>query len=130
MKLAMPLSLCAIMILSTAQHWPGAEPLPSALIDKIERKISAFPCIGSMKKWDRQYSYKAWMEGTIYHLDTTAIKFEFSEAGRFEFRARRRFILDPHPMIDDRAYKIAYGEFDLKTDRATLTTCGQNMPGE
>lgn len=132
MKWTLPLSLCAIMMtLCGAQNRPGDEPLPSALMDEIERKISALPCIGSLAKWDRRYSYKAWMEGTVYHLDTMAIEFHFAEAGRFEFRPGRRFIIvPPMPMIDDRSYKIAYGEFDLNTDRVVLKACGLNMPAE
>ena len=124
-----PLRLCAAMMtLGGTQDRPGSEPLPSPLLDKIERKISLLPCIGPLTKWDRRYSYKSWMEGTIYHLDTMVISFRFAEADRFDFRPRRRFIIDPRPVIDDRSYKVAYGEFDLKTDHVTLSACGPNVP--
>ena len=131
MKLMLALCLTAIMTASGGQTRPGGEPLPSGLMDEIERKISALPCIGSLAKWDRRYSYKAWMEGTVFHLDTMAIEFVYAEAGRFEFRSGRQFIIDPPgPIIDDRSYKVAYGEFDLNTDRVTLKDCGLNMPAD
>jgi hypothetical protein len=128
-----PLNLFAIVFtLCGSQARPGGEALPSALMDMIEAKISASPCIGSLAKWDREYSYKAWMEdGRIYHLDTLAIVFRYAEAGRFEFRSGRHFSVDPPaPMIDDRSYEVAYGEFDLVTKQVTIKSCGLNMPAE
>jgi len=69
--------------------------------------------------------------GRIYHLDTLTIVFRYSEAGRFEFRSGRHFTVDPPaPMIDDRSYKVAYGEFDLATKRVTIKSCGLNMPAK
>ncbi len=119
-----------VMVTSGEQARPGGEALPSKLMDMIEAKISASPCIGSLAKWEREYSYKAWMEnGRIYHVDTMTIVFHFAEAGRFEFRPGRHFIIDPPlPMIDDRSYKVAYGEFDLETQQVTNATCGLNAP--
>ena len=133
MKPMLPLSLFAFLLtLCGAQARPGGEALPAALIDMMEARISATPCIGSLAQWDRNYSYKAWMEGgRIYHLDTLTIVFRYSEAGRFNFRSGRHFIIDPSaPMIDDRSYKVAYGEFDLATKRVTIKSCGLNMPAD
>jgi hypothetical protein len=108
-----------------AQYRPGGEPLPAAWLDKIESKISALACIGPLERWDRRYRYKAWTEGSIFHLDELAVEFEFYEAGRFEFRPGRRFVIDlPPPLIDDRSYLVAFGEFDLATKRVTLKSCG------
>lgn len=132
MTLSLLFSLSAIiMTLGGAQMEPGREPLPPALMDKMERAISAQPCIGSMDKWHRRYSYKAWMEGAVYHRDTMTIAFVLAEAGRFEFLRGRQFVVSPKPpMIDDRSYKVAYGQYDLETGRVTLTGCGLNMPAE
>lgn len=133
MRPMLPLSLFALVLtLCGAQVRPGSEALSSALIDMIEARVSASPCIGSLAQWDRDYSYKAWMEdGRIYHLDTLTIVFRYSEAGRFEFRSGRHFTIDPPaPMIDDRSYKVAYGEIDLATKRVTIKSCGLNMAAD
>ncbi|MEG8038268.1 hypothetical protein QP166_02515 [Sphingomonas sp. LR60] len=119
----------SVMLLGTPSTTPapGREAPLKATMDKMERRIATAPCVGSPDKWERRYFYKTWVTGTVFHLDEAVIKFEYYEAGKFEFKEGRKFYIDPPlPMMDDRRFRIAYGYYDWTKDRVTLLACGKN----
>lgn len=129
MKMLFALILCtAFAVPCAALYNPGSDVPPSWVLDKLEQKAGAVPCIGSLKRWERRYSYKSWMTKTIYSVDIATIEFTYFEADKFEFKSGRRFYVDqPQTMLDDRSYRIAHGYYHLLEDRITYATCGPNV---
>ena len=125
--LILPQLGAAILSLSGSQNHFDQDLASAEVIERIERALGTDPCIGSLAKWDRIYYQKGWAEGRMRYIDTMSIAFTFHEANKYEFRSRWRFVEPYQPMIDDRPYKFATGEYDLMTDRFEIWNCGSNV---
>jgi hypothetical protein len=105
------------------------------LVDRIESKLSANACIGSLARWNRQYRF--WREQTYDsphrgEVDYNRVDFELWQAGRFGIKAGRSITL-PEDVgtfrVDDRPIDLAMGDYDIKSDRLSIIHCGPNLPG-
>ena len=104
-----------------------AHPLPDdRTVDRLEERLSKHPCIGSLDRWSRRYSFALDHEQGRVHGEV--IWFHLREAGAFEFLADRR-IVRPRDDIapDDRPYLYAHGSYDIRANRATVESCGPNL---
>jgi hypothetical protein len=119
------LSICSVASARIAKPWQT--PPPAQYLDKMEKELGAVQCVGDVRRWERRYEYHRSRTGTVYHLDTAVIDFQLREAGKFGFRSGREFVDTIEPEIDDRPYKIAFGNYDLLRDKLTVETCGPNV---
>ncbi len=122
MRLYLPVGVVA----GLAACSTGASNLPSPeVIDRIEQRLSANSCIGSMERWSRRYAYG--LNTQTGEAKTDTIGFLFQEANRYEFR-EGRVVVTPEKFItiDDRPYRIATGTFSPATGKLELNSCGQN----
>ncbi len=101
-------------------------PLPPVrLVARIERGLQNDPCIGSMARWYRRYSYGLDHERGV--VDPNIVWFTFHQAGAYQFRAGRS-IQEPREddSLDDRPYLVASGTYDVAADRLAVEMCGPN----
>jgi len=109
------------------QHWATTQPRPTQqIIDRIEGVLSREPCIGSLARWSRKYSYDYDSKAQALYPDI--IRFELDEAGKFGVQPGRR-AAEPSVLvgIDDRPIKMASGDYDLKDGRLHIFYCGNNF---
>ncbi len=106
-------------------------------MDRIETALATNDCVGDLRNWERRYVYHREFsakptasgapEGWLAP-DSSLIKIELSEADFEEFSSRRVSTVQSDNIgIDDRRYKVAFGQFDLTTGRLTVSFCGPNM---
>lgn len=98
------------------------------LLNRIETRLMANPCIGALDRWARRYSYG--LDHDRGGLDTDTVWFSMHEAGAYEFRSGRA-VLSPREFgstVDDRPYRFAAGRFDVHLNQVTVEHCGPNLP--
>ena len=111
-------------------------------MDRIEAQLAQVPCVGSLADWERIYLYhpdyfaeevdaaiKEGREPRRSGYDRTKIEIHMRHANFEEFGEGRKSYVDYPPGLtdtDDRAYRIAYGSYDVKTGKLDLATCGAN----
>jgi hypothetical protein len=117
------------LLLATACSSAAADRPDSAMIDKLERKLSPNPCIGSLARWSRSYSFERDPESR--RVVRRIVTFLYEEAGKFEFKAGRHIFAPGEVPInlDDRQYMIAFGTYDLQSDKIEVGACGPNVGG-
>jgi hypothetical protein len=119
-------------------------PLPrtpgEGLASEIEAKLSKVPCIGSMSRWERRYSYSSrpsdlakiltfGSSGRWYKYNSVEI--DYRQAGFDEFRAGRVFYRGAGPFeIDDRQYNLVLGHYNTATHTAYVWACGPNFSSD
>lgn len=125
---------CGLLALSACSKGTFPRTPQSRTVDEIEAKLSKVPCIGSMSRWERHYSFasKPFLGGLFgwrtrwYDYNKVAIRYR--QAGFEEFKARRIFHHGDEPLgIDDREYDVAFGHYELPTRTAFMWACGPNM---
>ncbi|MEP9400850.1 hypothetical protein [Sphingomonas sp. VNH70] len=108
-------------------HEKAANTPDEALVDRIEDKLVATECVGSLNRWYRSYWFARDRSGSI---DRNTVAIDLRQAGFDEF-GHGRHRLDARPTrefdVDDRDYWIASGSFDVANGRLTLRFCGPNM---
>ena len=104
-----------------------AYPPPSrALVDRVEHRLSASPCIDDISTWNRLYTYGL----PSRTVDETRIAFRLKKAGHAGVLAGRRVGFPGETLgIDDTPVRIAWGSFNRRTDRLKIEFCGDNMGG-
>jgi hypothetical protein len=114
-----------------------------AEMDRIEAQLAQVPCVGRLADWERIYLYHpdyfaeevdaAIKEGRAPRrsgYDRTKIEIHMRQANFEEFGEGRKSYVDYPPGLadtDDRAYRIAYGSYDVKSGKLDLAACGPNM---
>ena len=114
--------LLAVASCSLPYGWDEAKP-GTLVIGRIERQLAALPCIGTLDRWERHFSFPyAYLEAaTGTRVDRNAIFFEFVEASRPPYRPRR--VLQGAD-LDEVAPRTAWGEYHIASDSLFLLTCG------
>ncbi|KQZ60725.1 hypothetical protein ASD67_15555 [Sphingopyxis sp. Root1497] len=111
-------------------------------MDRIEVQLAQMPCVGRLADWERIYLYHpdyfaeevdaAIREGRAPRrsgYDRTKIEIHLRQANFEEFGEGRKSYADyPRGLADtdDRAYRIAYGSYDVKSGKLDLAACGAN----
>lgn len=106
------------------------------IIDRLEQRLVEHPCIGSLDRWERHYTYASepFLDGLFgwrnrwYHYGR--IDVDLRQAGFEEFRGGRHVHArspEHQGSIDDRRYNVAVGQYDVSADRLSLTACGSNI---
>jgi hypothetical protein len=99
---------------------------PVKVVDRIERKLSAHPCVGSLDRWFRRYRHPIHPKTSV--LDRSRVGFFFHEAGVHGFRAGRVIhSFEEHPGTDHRSYKVVTGTYYRKNRRLIVDFCGPNV---
>jgi hypothetical protein len=96
------------------------------VVEHIERELGKLKCVGPITEWERSYWYKRSRTGDITR---SIIQIDLRQAGFEEFRSRRYTHSAPPDKvlgIDDRECRSAFGSFDVRTGRVTMTTCEGN----
>ena len=117
-------------------------PLPrtpdARLMDEIEAKLSAVPCVGSMSGWERHYTYssKPSLLASLITFGTSdrwfhyqSIDIAYYQAGFQDFRAGRILNEDRRFDVDDRQHNLVFGHYDIPTHTTSLWACGRNFGG-
>jgi hypothetical protein len=93
---------------------------------EAEQVVARFPCIGSIGRWQRVFSYSR--NPQTFRLDTSLIHFDFRAVGHRGRPAGRRIstLADVQTGTDDAQFATAYGVYSIRTHEATLTYCGRN----
>lgn len=96
-------------------------------INRIEEVLARDNCILTMQRWNRQYYFR--VNAYTRELDRSKVDFVYRQAGRFGLKATREITTFEQAMveIDDRDYLMAYGYYDISSDRVSLTRCGENI---
>ncbi|WP_404710313.1 hypothetical protein [Sphingomonas sp. MMS24-J13] len=99
---------------------------PDALLDQVELKLQAIPCIGNLSRWKRLYTYGL----PTRKVDESQIDFKLMLAGRLGIKSGRQTDFPGSTRsIDDTPIKMAMGSFNRKTGKVTLEFCASNFPG-
>jgi hypothetical protein len=99
----------------------------AALVDRVEARLASHPCIDSLARWQRLYSFAS-VRGDPRSVDEDRIAFQFREAGFEEFRSERRVTApEVWVQVDDRPYNFVSGYFDLRSGELTVDFCGPNI---
>jgi hypothetical protein len=127
------LASAAILLLGSAcsreQDARTLKP-PAELVDRIERQLPRFPCIGPLSRWERHYGYGSGGDDGQPNggVERDRIVFTFVQAGIYGYRAKR--LIDASmegPGIDERQMRVAFGEYDVRSRRLVLIRCGWNQ---
>jgi hypothetical protein len=93
------------------------------IINQVENRLSREPCVGSLDRWERLYSFGQ----SGGEVDESVINFAYREAGRFGFVSGRRITSpDEWVNLDDRPYLIMTGYFVIGENRLVIRACGPN----
>ena len=93
------------------------------IINRVEDRLAREPCVGSLDRWERLYSFGQ----SGGEVDESVINFAYREAGRFGFVSGRRITSpDEWVNLDDRPYLIMNGYFVIGTNRLVIRACGPN----
>jgi len=114
-----------------------------AEMDRVEAALSESPCIGDLADWERRYYYspkyfaeeldaaiKEGREPRPSRRNKSIVEFDLREAHFEEFGSGRKSYADYPPGSadnDDRAYRVAWGGYDLKTGKLQMADCGPNV---
>lgn len=110
------------------------------IVDDIERKLAAIPCISPLSRWERHYSFKSRPTALAEIITLTengrwfdyeTVKISYRQANFEEFR-EGRVIHKGHERIgiDDRNYDVVFGDYDVRSGTAEIWACGPNMSSE
>lgn len=132
----LPFAVAAALLLSAcSEGFLPREPSVEA-IDRLEWRLSEEPCVGNLKRWERHYTFasKPFLDGLFgvrnRWYDFGKIDIDLREAGFEEFKGGRhlhRRIPEHLLMLDDRPYRVAFGKYDIASDRVKLRSCGPNI---
>ena len=146
----------AITCLSACARQDGPVPIGSistgdvpsrAIVERIEAHLARESCVGALSRWARFYRWMptpAAFNGSLPRTRLASdheVEVILREAGVFGYRAGRFIEPSPPPLSrnqihlsgDHRDYRVAFGSYDILTDRLTLESCGPNLnahPGE
>jgi len=111
-------------------------------MDRIEAQLAQMPCVGRLADWERIYLYhpdyfaeevdaaiRECREPRRSGYDRTKIEIHLRQANFEEFGEGRKSYADyPRGLADTdyRAYRIAYGSYDVKSGKLDLAACGAN----
>ena len=99
---------------------------PARLIEEIEQEISLDPCVRSLDRWERLYTFALDEQQKV---DEDKIVIHFRQAGVHGFKAGRRI---GYPLegvnVDDRQYELVWGSYDRRTGKLSIKFCGPNVP--
>jgi hypothetical protein len=103
----------------------------SRVADDIEAKLAKVPCVGQIDRWERHYSFASKLGSRRFReYDYRHVLIAFYQAGFEEFRSRRVFHHGAEPVrLDDRAYNLVFGDYDIPTHTVSIWTCGPNVGG-
>lgn len=129
-----------LVMLSGCDSGPWSRAPDPVIVDRIEKGLTAVPCIGPMSKWARLYSYKSepsFLAGFVNLADNgrwydfSVIEIRYFQAG-FEGYRSGRILYDGTPRfdIDDREYDLVVGEYDISSRTAHIDACGPSMSND
>ncbi|WPZ05137.1 hypothetical protein T8S45_06280 [Blastomonas marina] len=125
------LILCAASLTGCSSGFIPSRPTEQT-IDRLEQRLSKVSCIGSLDSWERHYTFMSepFLGWDYDWYDYGKIDVDLREAGFEEFKGGRHIharVPEHQRMLDDRPYKVAFGEYDVSEDRLSLTHCGANI---
>lgn len=104
-------------------------------VDRLERRLVELPCVGKLERWERHYTFDSKpLAGGLFGwrnrwYDYRKIDIDLREAGFEEFKGGRHLHSrrpEHQSWADDRGYLLAFGKYDIATDRLKLRHCGPN----
>src|SRR4051794_34575586 len=137
----MRLLLWSVMLLALAAcgaTGPLSKAPDARLANEIEAKLRTVPCVGSMNRWERHYTFSskpslraaAMTFGSSNRwFNYNVIDIAFYQAGFEEYREGRYLGDSRLPGADDRQYDLVFGHYDIPTHTASLWACGPNVGG-
>jgi hypothetical protein len=108
------------------------------LVDAVESKLRKVPCVGSLDRWERHFTYSSKWSFLAYVLslgtsdrwfDYSKLRVRFYQAGFEEFRTGRIIGQEKPPAADDREFNLVFGDYDIPSHTLTIWACGPNMGG-
>ena len=108
-------------------EWEKAQPRPSqAMVERIENLVAQEPCVGTLNRWSRHYSYL--YDPVREELHPRIIVLHLEEAGKFGIRAGLQ-ISAPEIVFrnHDLEVRMARGDFDRLDGRIRFSFCGNNF---
>jgi hypothetical protein len=112
--------------------WAAAGPVlerpPSqALAAKIQKGIRYGACFKRSRPLRQQFSYRAWTEGRVQHVDTGKVIFQISEANGSYRKPGLILKYIANPNIDDEDFNFIAGIYDVRRQRILSQGCYSNL---
>jgi len=107
--------------------WASQQPRPPRqVVDRIEALLAKEPCIGALNQWSRTYAYDEDMNTNI--LYPGIIAFDLKAAGKFGIEPGLH-LTEPNSWfgIDDTPIKMAWGNYEVVSDKLAIGFCGNNL---
>jgi len=82
----------------------------------------------ALERWERHYWFAP--DRRSQWPDDTEVAIDLRQAGCEELRGGRHVHARPFETdwaVDDRAYNVAFGTYDVASDRVVLRACGPSM---
>lgn len=117
-----------VMLLAGCGPADRAARLPDELVvDRLEAQLAKETCIAPLSRWERRYWFARDRPSQAPNYGKISI--DLRQADFEEFRSGRHLLDRPFEAefgIDDRAYELAFGTYDIASNRVSLWACGPN----
>jgi hypothetical protein len=129
----MKIITCALVMTLGACAATSSETVPTGqVIDAVEQKLSAHPCIGDLDQWERNYRFAkaGGLSAYTAQADVDVIEFHLRRAGVTTITPGRNVLrragVDDWP--DGKSIRYIDGRYRLHDQRLSMPACAVRTP--